>query len=166
MFDQLETRDLLSTLFVNNTNDSGVGSLRQAVLDANNQPGADTIQFKNTALGTITLASQLTLTGDTEINGPSADGLTVSGGGVSRVFKIEAGATVTIKKLKITNGSVAGIELGGGIQNLGTLTLKDSVVTGNFATVQGGGISNRGILNISRSKVTANRATNSGGGTP
>ena len=164
MFDQLETRELLSTLFVNNTNDSGVGSLRQAVLDANNQPGADTIKFKNTALGTITLASQLTLTGDTEINGPSADGLTVSGGGVSRVFKIEAGATVTIKKLKITNGSVAGIELGGGIQNLGTLTLKDSVVTGNFATVQGGGISNRGILNISRSKVTANRATNSGGG--
>jgi hypothetical protein len=164
ILDPLEHRYLLSTFFVNNTNDSGTGSLRQAVLDANSHAGADTIKFKQSAEGTITLASQLTLTGDTEIRGPGADALTVSGGGLTRVFRIETGATVTIEKLKIANGSVSGPEFGGGIQNLGTLTLKDSVITGNLATVRGGGIENTGTLTLRKSSVTANRATNSGGG--
>ena len=41
----LETRTLLSTYTVTNTNDSGAGSLRQAILDANRHAGADTIRF-------------------------------------------------------------------------------------------------------------------------
>jgi hypothetical protein len=34
-----------TTFTVTNTNDSGAGSLRQAILDANNTPGADVINF-------------------------------------------------------------------------------------------------------------------------
>src|SRR5678809_1230600 len=41
----LETRTLLSTYTVTNTNDSGSGSLRQAILDSNKHSGADLIRF-------------------------------------------------------------------------------------------------------------------------
>ena len=38
-------QNLLATYTVTNTNDSGAGSLRQAILDANGNAGADTIEF-------------------------------------------------------------------------------------------------------------------------
>src|SRR6266446_373850 len=40
-----QSRDLAANLTVANTNDSGPVSLRQAILDANNNPGEDLIQF-------------------------------------------------------------------------------------------------------------------------
>src|SRR5207302_6910105 len=57
----LEERALLSMFTVINTNDSGPGSLRQAILDSNNQPGQNTIQFKiaSSAVQTITPLSAL-----------------------------------------------------------------------------------------------------------
>ena len=47
------------TFTVTNTNDSGAGSLRQAILDANGHPGADTIVFAIPGSGvhTITFTS-------------------------------------------------------------------------------------------------------------
>ena len=42
----LEARHPLSTLFVSNTDDSGAGSLRQAILDANAHAGSDDIEFR------------------------------------------------------------------------------------------------------------------------
>ena len=45
MLETLEGRTLLSTYTVTNTSDSGAGSLRQAILDANNHGGSDTIAF-------------------------------------------------------------------------------------------------------------------------
>ncbi len=44
-FQPLEDRIVLSTFSVVNTLDGGPGSLRQAVMDANAQPGDDTITF-------------------------------------------------------------------------------------------------------------------------
>ena len=41
----LEHRLVLSTFLVTNTEDSGAGSLRQAIVDANESSGADTIEF-------------------------------------------------------------------------------------------------------------------------
>jgi hypothetical protein len=50
-----------NTYTVTNTNDSGAGSLRQAITDANGNPGADTITFDITGSGvhTIAVASSL-----------------------------------------------------------------------------------------------------------
>src|SRR5207249_10534466 len=45
MMESVESRVLLSTFTVTNTNDSGAGSLRQAILDANKTTAADTIKF-------------------------------------------------------------------------------------------------------------------------
>ncbi len=44
-FECLEMRALMAVFTVGNTNDSGAGSLRQAILDANVNAGPDTIQF-------------------------------------------------------------------------------------------------------------------------
>jgi len=56
-----------ATFVVNNTNDSGAGSLRQAILDANANPGADDITFDiaGTAPFTISLTTPLPVLTDT-----------------------------------------------------------------------------------------------------
>jgi hypothetical protein len=112
-----------STLVVN-TNDSGAGSLRQAVLVADNAGSVTTITFAPALSGqTITLTSgPLTLTQATIIAGPGANLLTVSGGSISRVFVIAGGATVTLSGLTISDGNAGGND-GGGILCSGTLTL-------------------------------------------
>ncbi len=66
-----EWQGLLATYTVTTVNDSGAGSLRQAILDANANAGADTINFNiaGTGIHTISLASLLpTITGQTTIN--------------------------------------------------------------------------------------------------
>jgi hypothetical protein len=55
-----------NTFIVTNTNDSGAGSLRQAILDANANPGSDQITFNiGSGLQTITLTANLP-----DISGP------------------------------------------------------------------------------------------------
>src|SRR5579884_577327 len=51
----LEGRRLLTVFAVTNTNDSDSGSLRQAILDANANPGSDTIQFQIPGTGVHTI---------------------------------------------------------------------------------------------------------------
>ena len=50
-----------STFTVTNTNDSGAGSLRQAILDANASPGLDTIQFNIAGSGVHTIVPLSTM---------------------------------------------------------------------------------------------------------
>src|SRR5690606_16342438 len=55
-FDQLEPRRLLATFTVLNTNDTGPGSLREAIELANATPGADEIAFAIPGDGPHTIA--------------------------------------------------------------------------------------------------------------
>src|SRR5437773_5095787 len=106
-----------STITVTNTNDSGAGSLRQALADAN--PG-DTIDFAVTTPATITLTSgELLVNKSVTISGPTAGHLSVNGNAASRVFHIEE-VDVTISNLAITNGVA---DRGGGILNYHPNTL-------------------------------------------
>ncbi|MGQ9866972.1 MAG: hypothetical protein ACUVSQ_11970 [Pseudanabaenaceae cyanobacterium] len=68
----------MATFTVSNTNDTGSGSLRQAILDANSTAGADTIVFSiGTGLQTINLTSSLPpITETVTINGTSQPGFT------------------------------------------------------------------------------------------
>ncbi|MGE5276297.1 MAG: right-handed parallel beta-helix repeat-containing protein [Acidobacteriota bacterium] len=62
---------------VTNTNDSGLGSLRQAILSANAAPGADTIRFNIAGSGVHTIAPASALpaiTGPVTINGATQPG--------------------------------------------------------------------------------------------
>lgn len=134
-----------STLAVTNTNDSGAGSLRQAIIDANANSDSNVIELS--ATGTIDLQSPLpTLNTDMTINGPGADELTVrrDGGGEYGIFVVPSGSAVSISGLTISNGYAPGDSLpgGGGIYNLGELELTDSTVSGNHTNNFGGGILN------------------------
>jgi hypothetical protein len=151
-----------TTITVTNTNDSGPGSLRQALVDAND---GDTITFAVT--GTIGLTSgEMAVDKSITISGPGPNLLAVSASGLQSgsVFHVTAGHTVTIEGLTISDAVN-----GGGIYNDNAiLTINDCVVTHNQA-VWGGGIYNDGrftsaSLTIVNSTIDGNCACLSGGG--
>jgi hypothetical protein len=65
-----------ATFTVTNTNDSGAGSLRQAILDANATPGADTIVFNIPGQGVQTISPLTPLPPLTDSAGVTIDGYT------------------------------------------------------------------------------------------
>src|SRR5881296_4788685 len=101
---------------VTNTNDSGPGSLRQALADAND---GDTITFAVT--GAISLTSgELVINKNITISGPGANLLAVSRAANAapfRIFHVMLGHAVIIEGLTISNGSVLNT-FGGGIYNV------------------------------------------------
>ncbi|MFI5455452.1 MAG: choice-of-anchor Q domain-containing protein [Isosphaerales bacterium] len=143
------------------TIDSGGGSLRSAMTQAN-QYGGSIIAF--TASGVIDLASPLpAISRDVQILGPGANNLTVSGNFASQVFYVNAGVTATIAGLTIADGKSL---FGGGIENDGTLTVTNSTLSGNSAGCcndSGGGIYNGGTLTVTNSTLAGNSAPNGGG---
>ena len=144
---------------VTNTNDSGPGSLRQALVEAND---GDTIDATGVS-GTITLTSgQLLVDKSVTINGAGAEVLALDGNAISRVFEIVGGAkTVSISGLTIRNGQGGN---GGGIENAATvtLTIMNSTLSGNAAGL-GGGVFNSGTLTIINSTFSNNMASQGGG---
>jgi len=118
-----------ATITVTNSDDSGAGSLRQAIIDAISR---DTIKFdRSLAESTITLTSgELIITKDLTIFGLGAESLTISGNNTSRVIFIPRSATVRFLNLTISDGSALGA-LGGGIINDGKVTFIKSNISGN-----------------------------------
>ncbi|MBL8169702.1 MAG: right-handed parallel beta-helix repeat-containing protein, partial [Acidobacteria bacterium] len=152
-----------TTFTVSNTDDSGAGSLRQAILDANGSAGADTINF--TVTGTINLASALPgIQGDVTITGPGAQLLTVrrATGGNYRIFTIFTTITASLSGMTITNGD-NNLGFGGGVRNDGTLTMTDCVVSDSRGG-GGGGIYNTSTLTLTNCQVSGNTANSRGGG--
>jgi CSLREA domain-containing protein len=144
---------------VTNLNDSGAGSLRQAITDANAAAGADTITFS--VSGTITLGSILPNIADAA--GLTMDGtgqtVTISGGNLVRVLWVNT--SLTLNNLTIANGFAGN---GGGIFNGGTLTITNSAFSGNHADNGGGIFNNAGTLTITNSAFSGNSAGGDGGG--
>src|SRR6476646_4121997 len=133
------------TITVTNTNDSGPGSLRQALTDAND---ADTIVFAVT--GTIGLTSGgLLIAKNITISGPGSNQLSIDGNQAILVFGIFPGKTATISGLTITNA-----EAGAGVWNeQGTLTLSNCAVTSNSYE---GLFNDEGTLNVNNCALSDN----------
>src|SRR5687767_3451903 len=125
-----------STLTVINTNDSGAGSLRQAITNA---VSGDTITFDPSLSGQVmTLSSNLLIHKDLIIDGSGLSSqVTLSGNSGSRIIQILGSPSVTISNLKFINGFSA--SSGGVIYSTGDLTVINSTFTNN-ASSSGGAI--------------------------
>ncbi|MGO8925802.1 MAG: choice-of-anchor Q domain-containing protein [Limisphaerales bacterium] len=143
------------TPLVTNTNDSGEGSLRQAILDANASGGGE-ITFSNVT-GTITLLSALpALAANITIAGPGTNLLTISGSNQFQIFCMNSGTTNTLSGLTIADGMMSNASeevymCGAGISNAGSLMLLNCVIShctleSSEGFVRGAGIYNAGDL--------------------
>ena len=154
---------------VTKTNDSGPGSLRQALVDS--QDG-DTIDFDPLLKGqTIFLTSaELVINKSITISGPSPNLLAVSraqNAPAFRIFNLMSGRSVTIQGLTISNGLAPEFGCGGGILDEGSsLSLMNCTVSGNSTDGTGGGIcaESNATLTIESSTLSGNYAGDYGGG--
>ena len=129
-----------ATITVTNTNDSGPGSLRQALTVAHD---GDRITFA--VSGTITLTSgELGISKNVTISGPGADQLSIVGMPFRFVLVVAVKAA-TISGLTIRNGAT-------GIYNGGTLMVMNCVISGNSV----GGSKKRASLTVVNSNVSDN----------
>lgn len=157
-----------------NTNDTGDNSLRKAIMDANNNPGPDTININ--ANGAVVLQSALPAINDeVDINGPGQTVFSIDGNDLYRPLTVNSGKAVSISGLTLTDGlcdNGCG-SVGGGILNNGDLTLSSVTLSGNTASADGlgttadgsaeaGGIENVGTLTLVLSTVSGNTATATG----
>ncbi len=129
----MRARDALpaNIILVTNTNDSGHGSLRDALAAAND---GDTIDATGVS-GTILLTSgELQINHNVTINGSGAQNLAVNGNATFRVFENFA-SDVTISGFTVTNGlpPTGDNNGGGGILSHGGLTLIDTSILNNNA---------------------------------
>ncbi|WP_440094597.1 Ig-like domain-containing protein [Pseudomonas syringae] len=140
----------LATFTVTSTSNTGTGSLREALTNAQN---GDIVTF-STGM-TVALQSQLVvsknITLDGDLNNDGVADVTLDGQNRTSVIRVNSGVTATLDGVIITRGvaSTAGASsgasiaasdaLGGGINNAGNLTLRNVTVTANSAAGGGGG---------------------------
>ena len=145
-----------ATITVVNNNDSGAGSLRDALATAVN---GDLIDFSVT--GVITISSPLNISKNITIAGPGADQLAIDGDSISVIFSDGSSLmnSVTIADLEIRNAySTAS---GAAISALGiNLVIKRCYIHSNI--VKGSGNSGAGIYASNASSVQIDASTISG----
>jgi hypothetical protein len=180
------TIELIDVLEVANLNDTGPGSLRQAIADVT--PG-ETILFELGLGGPIDLQTPLVISKNLLLRGNPGGNVLLNGRTVVRVLQVDTGAAVTLQDLVIQQGSASSgacvtnsgeltLERvavrscrvssssgrGGGVQNFGTLAVVDSVFEQN-AAFNGGGITNdNGRLDVIGSTFVSNTTTGNSAG--
>ncbi len=142
---------------------NGNCTLRAAIQQANASAGADTVVLP---AGTYTLTragggdenGDLDIKSDLTIAGEGSGASVINGGALERVFEVHAGASADFIGVTITNG------LGGLLMTNAFVTITNSTITGNAGGL-GGGIEANGFqLTISNSTISNNTASLDGGG--
>jgi predicted outer membrane repeat protein len=161
-------RAYAATLTVTNANDSGAGSLRQAITDA---VSGDTINFGgdytiNLTTAELAISKNLTIDGvgrTIVINGPGSSCSTCF-----RVFNVTGAFTFNLKNLTVANGyRSAGGYFGGAILNTagGTLNITNVTFSNNrVPSGLGGAIYSTGVVNITGSTFSGNKSATTGTG--
>jgi hypothetical protein len=159
-----------NTIMVTNGNDSGPGSLRQAVSDASN---GYMIQFAPRVTNVALTSGQITIGVSLSIIGPGANTLMI-GSSPSGVFLASTNTTtISISGLTIADS-------GGGISSNGRMTINQCVISSNTSTAitntgtmsivdstisnnAFGGVINDGSMTITRCTISGNSASLGGG---
>ena len=160
-----------NTFTVTTLNNSGAGSLRQAITDANANAGADTILFASGLTGTIALAGPLpNLRDDVTLTGPGANRLTVARAvglywNICRIFTVDNGTgtppTVRISGLTMYQGVSS---TGGGLySNKANVALTDCAINFNSGSNGGGIHNNQGTMTLTRCTISRNNGISGGG---
>ena len=173
-----------AALVVSTLADSGVGSLRQAMLDANSAAGVDTITFTAGLTGTIDVQSDLPVLDEgIDLQGPGASVITIDGGWTAAGGAATGHSLFVLGDIDVSEGAstISGVTItggnssdnpdnsGGAIQKYygdADLTITDVVLTGNFADNDGGAVSlyaTDGTVTIRDSVISNNVAADDGG---
>ncbi|NER37985.1 MAG: DUF4347 domain-containing protein, partial [Oscillatoria sp. SIO1A7] len=129
-----------NVLVVTSTANSGIGSLREAI--ANAEEGFQIIFDSSLANRTIVLSQQLEIDKDLTIDGSSAPGLTISGNNSTRIISLLARNDLTLRNLTFINGRTSQrgeAGAGGAILTgrLSNLTVENSEFNNNVAFGEG-----------------------------
>jgi predicted outer membrane repeat protein len=140
----LEPRIAPATFLVTSLADAGSGSLRDAIADANDSPGADIIVFKKGLTGSIELATgQIDITDTLAIKGPGAAKLAIDGNSASRIFDVldaDGESPLAVSGLSFFAGGAANDNTGGAIHSGESLKVTHCVFKNNSADRDGGAI--------------------------
>jgi hypothetical protein len=130
----LEDRTLLAVFMVTNTNDSGAGSLRQAILDANAASGTNSIAFDIDGPGTHTIqpgSALPNITAPVVIDGTTQPGF--EGSPLIELNGSTAGSTANGLFIRAGNSTVKGLIINGFAQAAIELTVGgNNTVAGNY----------------------------------
>ena len=170
LYQVYDTRNTLELPNINrvviNRNDSGPGSLREAIGYGGTITFDDSLNGKTLILqnGPLVVSRY-----DVTIDATNlSQGFTISGGYRSRVLHVNKGNEVTLRGITIRRGYNKSEVLapgvasnhstlgGGGILNEGTLTISQSAVMSCISEKDGGGIFNAGTLEILNSTIAGN----------
>jgi hypothetical protein len=143
----LESRIAPATFVVTNLEPTGAGSLRDAIVEANENPGADLILVEKGLTGTINVVGgEMPITDTLTIKGPGAGKLTLDGHLASRIFLVSNDDPETDKPLTVSGLTFfRGLDplqgsSGGAIQSLESLKIRRCVFVNNQAFEAGGAI--------------------------
>jgi hypothetical protein len=156
------TNLIFSTLGTNVT-------LRDALTAANNYPGPSVIRFAPALAGaTIDLLqtgdagtglTALPVTRQIVVENTHALPLTIRRGtaGDLRLFRVFAGAELTLRTLQLSGGRVGSFgQYGGLVHNAGTLTVERCTLSGGYSGGGGGGLYNSGTMSLTASALSSN----------
>lgn len=162
--ESLEERNLLATFSVTNTDNSGAGSLRQAIIDANNNPGLDTINFPvvNTVIGGISVRFPKTINVSVNALPQITDSVNILGPVSSTNNPL-----VEIKSTGVSDTLAAGLRLFGGTSTIQGLRINGFnsgqqsgiLVLSNGNTIQGNWLG----LNFDGTQIAGNGRSNDTG---
>ena len=145
----------------------GFISLREAIIAINNDATSDWTIFLGAGTHDLTItgggnsAGDLDIASNITIVGVDADSSIISGAMVERIFQIQAGASLILKKLTVkggNDGTGAAVRVDGG-----SLSATDVVFRDNTASASGGAIYADGDVTFDRVALINNDAGTNGG---